>query len=343
VAPPRIENGAVAPSDPFKYTATVEVRPVIDPKEYTGLSAPRIRAEVTDAEVDARLEELRMERGQFVAVEGREIVELGDFAVVDYEGFVEGAPLRGGKREGTLLECVPGSLLENKAETLVGAKIGETRALGASFPTDYQVGELRGKEAQFTAVVKGIKKREFPALDDAFAKLQQKETLADLRAQVRGELEAAKKEQGESAQRSALLEGLLGKNPVEVPPALVERNVDAMLQGMLRGFEGRNIDLESLGLDVERIRDDLRDRSRTEVKAYLVLEAIADKEKLEISDADLDAHFAKLAGESKADAGTTPDVVKQAFLRAGQVESLKNRLRHDKAYAFLLERAALTD
>src|SRR5580765_1317013 len=111
---------------------------------------------------------MRKEHSMFVPVEGREVAELGDYASCDYEGFIDGAPLRGAKREGVLLEVVPGSMLDNKAEALLGAKIGETREIGVGFPTDYAVEELRGKEAQFKVEVKGLKKREVPALDDAF-------------------------------------------------------------------------------------------------------------------------------------------------------------------------------
>jgi trigger factor len=339
VAPPRVENGELEPASPFKYTATVEVRPVLDPKDYTGVSAPRLKLDVSDAEVDAALEERRRQHGRFEPIEGRDIVEQGDYATVDYEGFVDGAPIRGGKREGTLLECVPGSLLENKAETLVGAKVGETRALGVTLPADHQVAEYRGKEAQFTAVVRGIKRRAFPALDDAFAKDLGQDSLADLRANERKELESSKKERGEAAQRSALLEGLIAKNSFEVPPALVERNVDAMLKGMLRGFEQRGVDLRQIGVDLDRVRHDLRDRSKLEVRAYLLLEAIAEKEKLEVTDADLDAHFSKLAAEGRS----TPEAIKAAFVKADKIAELKGRLRQDKAYAWVLERAALTD
>src|ERR1051325_5551308 len=107
---------------------------------------------------------MRKEHAMFVPVEGRDVAEQGDYASADYEGFVDGAPLRGAKREGVLLEVVPGSLLENKAEQLLGAKVGETRELGVTFPADYAVEELRGKEARFQVVVKGLKKREVPQL-----------------------------------------------------------------------------------------------------------------------------------------------------------------------------------
>jgi trigger factor len=340
VAPPRVENGSVEPGQPFKYTATIEVRPKVEPRDYQGLSAPKIDSEVKGAEVEERLEEMRKNQAMFVPVEGREVVEQGDFASADYQGFVDGAPLRGAKREGVLLEVVPGSMLENKAEGLLGARVGETRELGVTFPSDYAVEELRGKDARFQVAVKGLKKREVPALDDAFVQDLggEAKTVPELREKLKKEMVQQKKERAEGDQRERLLQALLEKNPVEAPPALVERNVDAMLQGMLESFMRRGIDPRQLGLNLDRMRDELRQRALLEVKGYLLLEAIAEKEKIEASEEDLDKHFEKLSGEM----GQPPEKIRAALRRQDSLESLKARLRQDKALAFLLSKANLT-
>jgi len=340
VAPPRVENGSVEPGQPFKYTATIEVRPKVEPRDYEGLSAPKIDSGVTDAQVEERLEEMRKNQAMFVPVEGREVVEQGDFASADYQGFVDGAPLRGAKREGVLLEVVPGSMLENKAEGLLGARVGETRELGVTFPSDYAVEELRGKDARFQVAVKGLKKREVPALDDAFVQDLggEAKTVPELREKLKKEMVQQKKERAEGDQRERLLQALLEKNPVEAPPALVERNVDAMLQGMLESFMRRGIDPRQLGLNLDRMRDELRQRALLEVKGYLLLEAIAEKEKLLASEEDLDKHFEKLSGEM----GQPPEKIRAALRRQDSLESLKARLRQDKALAFLLSKANLT-
>jgi trigger factor len=337
VAPPRVENGSVEAGQPFKYTATVEVRPHVEPKDYEALTVPKIEAAVTDAEVDERLEEMRASQALFVPVEGRDVVEPGDFVSADYEGFMGGAPLRGAKREGVLLEAAPGSLLENKAEALLGAKVGESREIAVSFPEDYAAEELRGKEARFQVAVKGLKKRETPALDDAFVQDLggEAKTVADLRAKIRSEMEQQKKQRAESDQREAVLTALVAKNPIEAPPALVERNVDAMLQGMLEGFMRRGIDPRQLGLNLDRMRDEMRQRALLEVKGYLLLESIAEKEKIDATEEDLAKHFDKLAGELKQPA----EKIRAAFRKQDSLDSLKGRLRQDKALAFLLSKA----
>ena len=337
VAPPRVENGSVEVGQPFKYTATVEVRPHVEPKDYEGLAVPKAEATITDAEVDERLEEMRAGQAMFVPVEGRDVVEPGDFVSADYEGFMGGAPLRGAKREGVLLEAAPGSLLENKAEALLGAKVGESREIAVAFPEDYAAEELRGKEARFQVAVKGLKKRETPALDDAFVQDLggEPKTVAELRAKIRSEMEQQKKQRAESEQREAVLTALVAKNPIEAPPALVERNVDAMLQGMLEGFMRRGIDPRQLGLNLDRMRDEMRQRALLEVKGYLLLESIAEKEKIDASEEDLAKHFDKLAGELKQPA----EKIRAAFRKQDSLDSLKGRLRQDKALAFLLSKA----
>ncbi|MGE5049165.1 MAG: trigger factor [Deltaproteobacteria bacterium] len=337
VAPPRVENGSVEPGQPFKYTATVEVRPRVEPKDYEGLTVPKVEAQVTDAQVDERIEDMRSNQAMFVPVEGREVAEAGDFVSADYDATIDGKPLQGAKREGVLLEVVPGSILDNKAEGLAGAKVGETREITATFPEDYGAEELRGKEARFQVQVKGLKKREVPALDDAFVQDLggEAKTLAELRANIRAEMEKQTRDRAENSQREKLIEALVAKNPIEAPPALVERNVDAMIQGMLEGFMRRGIDPRQLGLNLERMRDELRQRALLEVKGYLLLEAIAEKEKVEVNDEDVDKHFEKLSGDLKQPA----EKIRAAFRREQSLDSLKTRLRQEKALAFLLSKA----
>ncbi len=337
VAPPRVENGSVEPGQPFKYTATVEVRPRVEPKDYEGLTVPPLEAQVTDEQVEERIEEMRSNQAMFVPVEGREVAEAGDFVSADYEGSMGGTPLQGAKREGVLLEVVPGSILDNKAEGLAGARVGETREIAATFPDDYGAEELRGKEVRFQVQVKGLKKREVPALDDAFVQDLggEAKTLGELRASIRAEMEKQTRQRAENSQREKLIEALVGKNPIEAPPALVERNVDAMLNGMLEGFMRRGIDPRQLGLNFDRMRDELRQRALLEVKGYLLLEAIAEKEKIEVSDEDVAGHFEKLSADLKQPA----DKIRAAFRREQSIDSLKSRLRQDKALAFLLSKA----
>ena len=244
VAPPRIETNDVRPGEPFKYVATVEVRPHVEPKDYVGLPLTRIDETVDDRMVDSEIEELRQSQSMFVPVEGRESVELGDFATVDYEGFMNGEPLKGGKRENALLEVAPGPFLDSKGEELNGARVGESRNIKVKFPSDYSAQALRDKEGTFNVTVKGIKRREVPALDDQFVQDlgRDAKTVSELREKLLSEMSEQRKHKAKQERREAVLTALVERNPIEAPPALVERNVDAMLQTMLEGFQRRGID-----------------------------------------------------------------------------------------------------
>src|SRR5262249_38253124 len=152
---------------------------------------------------------------QLVPIEGREVAEAGDIATVDSEGFVEGAPIKGARREGGNVEVAPGSLLDGKCEALIGAHIGETREQAVTFPADWGMADLRGKEAVFKVALRGLKKREVPALDDAFAQDlgTDAKTLPELKQKIRDDLAGQRKVNAEGEQRSKLLEALVEKNP----------------------------------------------------------------------------------------------------------------------------------
>jgi trigger factor len=274
-------------------------------------------------------------------VADRQVAEQGDVAVVDSEATVDGAPLKGAKREGGSLEVEPGTLLDGKAEVLLGAHLGETREAAVTFPNDYGVQDLRGKEAQFKLTLKGLKRREVPALDDAFVQDlgMDAKTLPELQAKIRADLAEQQKDRQSGNQREALLAALIEKNPLEAPPALVERNVDAMLEGMLSGFQRRGLDVNKLGLNVERLREDLRGRALLEVKGYLLLEAIAEKEALVADEKDIEAHYEKMAAELKQPV----EKIKAVYRRNEEArEGIAGRIRQDKALAFLLAKANLT-
>jgi trigger factor len=341
VAPPRIETNDVNPGRPFKYVATVEVRPHVEPKDYLGLPVPKVDEDIDERMIESEIENLRQSQSMFVPVEGRESIELGDFAAVDYEGFLNGEPLKGAQRENVLLEVAPGSILDSKAEELSGARVGETREIKAKFPPEYPAPALREKEGLFRVSVKGIKRREIPALDDQFVQDLGRDarTVDELREKLRADLAVQRKERAKQERREAILTALVERNPVEAPPALIERNIDGMLQTMMAGFQRRGIDAQRLGLNLDRMREELRPRAALEVKGYLLLEAIAEKEKLEATEEDLEKHYEKASGEL----GQPAENIKTAFHQQGAVEGLKARLRQDKALAFLLEKANLAE
>ncbi|HYG67677.1 MAG TPA: trigger factor, partial [Anaeromyxobacteraceae bacterium] len=195
VAPPHVsfaEGGRLAEGEPLRFTARVEVKPKVEPKDYRGLAVTRRPPEVTDALVSEELTKLQESMAQLVAAEGKLEAQEGDYAVIDHEGTVEGQPFEGGRAEGVTVKVGAGAIQEGFIPQLVGRKVGETVEFDEKLPDDHQNEALRGKTAHMKVTLKALKVRQLPALDDAFAKevgLEGVETLEALRARMRTDLE----------------------------------------------------------------------------------------------------------------------------------------------------------
>ena len=340
VAPPRVQvgEGGLAGGRPLAYTARVEVKPRLEPRDYRGLQAPRRTAEVTDQMVADELTRLQQSMAQLVPVEGRFEAQPGDFALVDHQGTIGGQPFPGGKAEGVAVQVGEGELWDGFMGALAGRKLGETVEVDQAFPADHRVAELRGKVAHLAVTLKALKARQVPALDDELAKdlgVEGVATLEDLRRRIRRDLEKREARRVDAETRDALIRAALQKNDFEVPPALVERAIDSMLEGTAERFARQGVDIRRLDLDVARLRADLRENALLQVKGALLLEAIADAEKIEVGDADVQAEAARIAEEMGV-----PVAKVQGQIRGGDsLQALKSKIRADKAMDFLTSQA----
>jgi trigger factor len=343
VAPPRVQvgEGGLAEGRPLAYTARVEVKPRLEPRDYRGLQVQRRTTEVTDQMVADELTRLQQSMAQLVPVEGRFEAQPGDWAVVDHRGTIGGQPFPGGEAEGVTVQVAEGDPWSGFFPVLAGKRLGETVEVEHPFPADHQVAELRGKVARLSITLKALKARQVPALDDDLAKdlaLPGVATLEALRARLRRDLEAREARRVEAETRDALLRAALQKNDFEVPPALVERAIDSMLEGAADRFARQGVDIRRLDLDVARLRADLRENALLQVKGALLLEAIADAEKIEVGEGDVQAEVARIAGEL----GIPVEQVQRQIRGGDSRQVLKNKLREDKALAFLTAQATFT-
>ncbi len=325
VAPPHVSmsEGGLAAGKPLKFTAKVEVKPRIEPKDYKGLEVTRKPPEVTDAMVSEELTKLQDRLTDLVPAEGRLTAQEGDFAVVDHEGTVGGRPSGGSKTEGVVVKVAPGSIAEGNFGVLAGKKVGETI-------------ELEEPKAKVT--LREIKVRRVPALDDAFAKnvgIQGVETLDGLRVRIRADLEKREKRRAEIELKDALVKAALARNEFEVPPAMVERAIDAMIEGAVERFARSGVDIRKLELDFARMRADLREQALLQVRAALALEAIADAEKIEVTEEDVQAEAARIAEELGAPLARVQQQLRSESTRA----ALRKQIREEKVVALLTSQA----
>jgi trigger factor len=337
VSQPQVTPKELKADQPFAFEARVEVKPKVEVKDYQGLPLPKAEAGVSDGEVDAQLENMRQSGSRLEPVEGRDVGAPGDFASIDFEATIDGAPFPGSKAEGITVEIAPGELVESNIAALEGVKVGESKEVDYTFPADYRVEEVKGKTARFRLDLKALKKKIVPELNDEFAKDAGMgvQTLAELKEKLKADLARAQENKLQTEQREALIKALVERNPFEVPQAMVERALDSMLEGALRQMARSGFDPRRLNLNFMQIREEMRERALQEVKGTLLFEAVALKEGIQASDADIEKKIGELATES----GQPEAAVRSFFKDPEERFGLGLRLREEKTVEFLKAQA----
>ncbi len=337
VAPPRVSQQGLKLGEAFRYQAQVEVKPKVEPKEYQGLELKEGKREVADAQVDEELERLRQAMSELIPVEGRTAAQTGDFAAIDYQGTVDGKGFPGGKGEDANFEVTEGDFSSGHAPQVAGMNVGDSKEFDYPFAKDHRLAELAGKTAHFKVKLKSIKSKKVPALDDQLAKdAGAGETLAELKTKIRSELEERSKDSADREEREQLMKQLIAKNPFEVPQAMVESAADSMLESWLEGLQHQGIDPRRMKLDFQRMREGIKGPATTEVKGALLLEAIAEAEKIEVGEPDIDQELGQMAQRVGV-----PKERLRPQLHGEAERNLRQRLKVQKTLAFLKSKAKI--
>lgn len=336
---PEIEVVTLAENKPLVFKATVVTKPEVTLGEYKGLTVAKPSDAVSEEDVDRQLEVLRQRQARMVVVEDA-VLQKGDFAIIDFAGTVDGQPFKGGDAQGYPLEVGAGRFIPGFEEQLVGAKVGEQRTVTVTFPADYFVQELAGKEAVFTVTVKDIKRKEVPALDDEFAKdVSDFATLAELRADLRSKLEQVARDKAEEAFKNNAVKKAVDNATVDIPDVMIEQRIDRMLENLAINLENRGIKmadyLKYTKTDIPTLRQKYRDAAAYNVKTDLVLEAIAKAENLTATDADVAEEIATMAKSFQA----SEDEVRQIIEKQGRMEALKTTVVRRKATELIVSTA----
>lgn len=344
VAEPIVDDAQLHKGKPFHYSARVEVRSIVEPKDYEGLELSQRAARVSDEDLDQALERKRQELTEFKPIEGRTELAASDVAVIDVTGTVGERKF---DKEAMMIDLgesgrdpIPGLLA-----ALVGVPIKADKHEVTFVVPQAQEGkdvakELQGARAVLRITVKEAREKQMPALDDEFAKdTGEADTLAELRDKLRVKLAADDEKAAREELKGDLVKELLKRNSFVVAPALVERQLDAMIQRTRLGMAMRGIDYRSAGLDEQRMRDELRESANDEVRAAFLIDAIADKEKVAVSDAELEKKLAELA---QARDKSVPRL-KAELQKEGRLDALKHQLREEKTLDLLLSRAKINE
>lgn len=338
---PVIESDPLKPGEAFKYSATVEVFPEVEVKDYLGLELVKERLVADDAAVAARLKEMQESMSQLAPAPEGHAAALTDFVTFDFKGTLDGVPFEGGEAEDFQLELGSGRFIPGFEEQLVGMTAGTSGVVKVSFPETYGNETLAGKPVEFAVSIKEIKVKELPELNDDFAKeFGEFDTLDQLKAKL-GELQQSQEERRiENDLRERLIKALTEKNDLEVPEVLVDRQVTMMLENSKQRLASQRLSLEMMGMTDESYKVQFRDVARDQVKGSLLLDAVAEKESLEVTDEDIAKQVSEIAAGTKQD----PEKVASLYQTNSRArENLVAQMREDKAVSLLLERAKITE
>ncbi|MGO9646862.1 MAG: trigger factor, partial [Terriglobales bacterium] len=334
VSQPRVSDLHIHDGEPLRFKATFEVMPEIKVEGYKELRADKPAVSVTDEEVEEALKGIQEQRATFTPIEGRVLAD-GDFAQVSLDGKPkagDGKPKDGeGKpvhMDDILVEIAGKTTMPEFTENLRGASAGDERTFDVLYPADFSDQRLAGKTLTYTVKVQGIKQKSLPEMNDAFAKeLGEFANLEEVRKKLREGMEAERKQAAERESKEKLVTELIKRNDLEMPEALVERQIDLRLERGLRALAAQGMKSEDVKkMDLNRLRAGQRDQAVQELKAAMLLEKIADQEKIEVGDEEINREVEALAEQSKQPV----ESIRARLTQEGVLDRIRNRIRNEK-------------
>lgn len=327
--------------EPIKVNVGVEIFPQVVLSDYKGLEATRRLRPVQEADVDRMIEGLRDASASLQPVEDRG-AELGDTVTIAVHGkFVEQPDEEDIKADDVDVVLGGEGVQQEFTDNLLGTKPDDAKSFLVAYPDDFTSKGLAGKKVEYDAKVSAVRRKELPEVDDDWARSlgEDFESLATLRAKIREDLERRSKSESDHRLRSEVMRRLLEANRFEVPQSLVEQQTNHRFESVVRDMIGRGIDPRSSELDWQGAREELRGQAEEDVRASMLLEQIADEEKLSVSDEEVDAEIEAIATASRQ----PKEQVRAALTKDGGERSIAHRLRNRKALDLLIENARVTE
>jgi len=341
VSQPRVTDLHLQDNEPLTFRASFEILPEFEVAPYDDLHVETLDTNVTDEDVERALENLRQQQATYSAVEEERPLADGDFAVVSFKGTpAEGeADAKPVAVDEIMVEIGGENTIPEFTEHLRGARAGEQRTFDVKYADDFADKRLAGRTLAYEVSVKGIRTRSVPELNDGFAKELSSDfnTLDDLRNRLRDNMKAEKEHEAEHQGKDRLVEELVKRNDFPVPEAMVNEQIDTRLERGLRALAAQGMRAEDMKrMDFQRLRAGQREAALREVKASLILEQIADREKIEVPDEEFNRELQALANQSKQ----TLEQVRSRLTENGGLERIRNRLRNEKTLDTLYRRFA---
>ncbi len=334
VGRPSVSNMNIADDDSVTLTIVTDLYPAVTLGQYKGIEVEKVNAEVKESEVDAEIDRMAQNVARISTVERP--AKDGDTVVIDFEGFLNGVAFKGGKGENHELVLGSGSFIPGFEEQVVGMSAGEEKDINVTFPENYHASELAGKEVTFKVKVHEVKETVLPEKDDEFVKdVSEFDTMAELRADIEKRILDEKQAGIDRAFENAAVEKAAENMTAEIPDSMVDEEVDRQLERMDYELRAQGASLEAyskmLGGNMDSIRKSLRPGALNAVRTNVMLDAVVDAEKIEVSEEECEEEYKKLADSYKMEL----DKVKELL----PVESLKGDLQVRKAAKLIAESA----
>ncbi len=338
VSRPDIEVTQIEKGSEFVFVAEVAVKPDVELGEYKGVAVTKSEVSVSDEEVTAELENIRNQQARTIEVTDRAVQE-GDTVIIDFEGFVDGVAFEGGKGENHPLEIGSHAFIDNFEEQLIGKNAGDETEVHVTFPEQYQAKELAGKPAVFQVKIHTIKAKEVPELSDEFiSDISEFETLDEYKADVKEKLLKRKEDAAKGAKEDEAIQKIIDASKMDIPDPMI----DMQCENMIQEFEGRisqqGLSLEQYmqfsGSNIDKIKEQVRPEAVQRIQSSLVLEKIAEKENVEVTEDEINAQIDKMASVY----GMPGEKMKE-FLSEEDTENIKLNLSIEKAVEIIMEHA----
>ncbi len=337
VSQPKVVDLHAHPGEPLRFKASFEVLPAIEVSGYDELRVEKKDVVVSDEDVVLALNQLREQFASYTPVEGRALAD-GDFALVSFTGTpkdAEGTPV---PVSDVLVEIGGQNTVREFSDNLRGASAGEQRTFDVAYAEDFSDARLAGKTLTYVVKVQAVKSKSLPELNDDLAReASDLTTFAEFRQKLRERLEAERRIAGEQEAKEKLMDELVRRHEFPVPESLVNRQIEVRVERALRALAAQGMRTEDMKkMDLGRLRAGQREGALKEVKATLILDTIAARERVGVSDQDVDRELETLAARS----GQTAEALRSRLTREGALDRIRNRIRQEKTLDLLYRRSA---
>lgn len=336
--PEVVNSGVVEAGKPFTYEAEVEVRPEIVAQDYTGLKLEKEKYVFDEAVIDQQLEQMANSRMQ-LEVTSRKKAREGDTVIIDFEGFIDDTPFENGAATDFELSLGSNSFIPGFEDQIIGMKREQEKDVNVTFPEGYGAKELAGKPAVFKVLVKEIKEKIVPKIDDKLAKEFEAENLAELKANIKENAIAQGNQQVEGQLQENLMNALIEKNEFDVPEGMVTNQLHHLKDSFTQRLKAQGMSLEMLGMNEETFATTYRDMAVNQVKGELILDAIAAQEEITAEASEVEAKMEEYAKSSDV----ALEKVKEYFENESALLGLKGQILQEKVTKFLLDSAQITE